>query len=178
LLLLVPLTAEPLPDIPLLAFRLVASLLCVHLLYVSTRDGPPLLSRLPLGGLAEGGFVVAAFLAGLVAATGGRDVDPRSLAGAASRDPMALALCLCLGLAALDLLVFARDALRYGSGAILALLAADLAFRALVGRPSTVYELALALALLGLAAASARLCRTTVAWRGDLALAEAGGDPP
>jgi hypothetical protein len=162
-LLLAPVASGALPDAIALAYRIVAALLSAYLLWMAVRTTTPFVSPPRLGGTAEAAFVGVGFVLGLVLGYG---------SGEGSAAPLAAALA--TGLAALSLLVFGRDPLRVGTGAILGLLAAGLGQAWLTGTTTDLAQLALASAILAAAAATAWLTLITFRARGALDLETRG----
>ncbi|MGC8633854.1 MAG: hypothetical protein ACP5VP_04195 [Candidatus Limnocylindrales bacterium] len=144
-LVLSPLALPSLPPALPLAFWLTGALLATYLLLLGTRATPSLLAPLPLAGWTEIAFVAFGLVAGwLVAPALGPSRGPAS----------ALAAGVAVGAASLPLLLFSRDTLRAGVGAILVLDAAGLIATAFTGNPGQAEIAALALAILGAAEAA------------------------
>jgi hypothetical protein len=135
---------SPPPALPL-AFWLLCALLATYLLLLGVRATPPLLAPLPLAGWTEIAFVVFGLAVGWLVAP---------VLGPARGPASALAAGVAVGAASLPLLLFSRDALRAGVGAILVLDAAGLMATAFTGNPGQAEIAALALAILGAAEAA------------------------
>jgi hypothetical protein len=166
-LLVAPLVADPLPDPLVLAIRLVAAVVAGYLLLLPVRRAAPLLGTLRLGGTAEAGFVIGAFVVGLLAGT---------VASEAQGPAAALAAGFALLLAGLDLLAFVEDGVRLGTGAALALSGGALVFSAFAGTPGNAFQAALGLLLVAVAAATAWLALLAIGARGELRFGARHGD--
>jgi hypothetical protein len=145
----------------------VASLLAAYLLYIAVRASTRLLVPTRLGGTTEAAFVALAFALGLLVA-GPAPSGAGAMPGGAG--PSALASALAIGVAGLDLLLFGQDSLRLGSGAMLALLGASLAYAWLAGPIGDLSQLTVACALLAASVATAWLSLNAYLVRGDLSL--------
>jgi hypothetical protein len=143
-LVLSPLALQPLPAALPLAFWLVAALLAAFLLLLTARGGPSLLPPLPLKGWIEAAFVLFGLALGWWVAP---------LAGAGRGPATALAAGAAVVFAALPLVAFSRDALWTAIGTVLLLDGAGLLAAGLTGTPGAAQVAALALAVVGVAAA-------------------------
>ena len=168
-LLPMPLIGADAPALLVLAFRTLAVLAALFLLDLGVRWTTPLVGPIRLGGGAETGAVVAAWLIGLLLSA--TDPAPRGPA-------LALATALALAVAAFTLLAFGSDTLRLGAGATLALAAGATLVPALGGRDDAALELALSAAFLAVAGVTTRLATLGVTVRHDLALADLRRDIP
>jgi len=166
-LLAAPFVADPLPQPLGLGVRLVGAALAGYLLWTSMRQAAPLLGPLPLGGRGEATFVLAAAAIGFLADA----VTSEALGPTA-----ALAAGGALLVAGLDLLAFADDGLRLGSGALLALTGTSLVLVELGGTPGAGLEAGLAVATAAVAGAAAWLTVTTLGSRRELRLGARHGD--
>jgi hypothetical protein len=155
-----PLVAEPLPDIPVALFRIVAGTLAAFLLLVAGRRAGDE-SRSPLGLRATLAAAAAAFVAGLGATAVGLPAFGPSAAVAAGL------ACLVV---ALPTVVRARDAYRLGT-ALLVLANSGLLLRSgLSGTPPALEVLIGGGALVGLAAVVATLAGKATTATGDLTI--------
>lgn len=167
-LLFAPLTLAPrAPALPF-AFWLVASLLATYLLLIAVRDTSRVLVPLPLGGTAEGLFVLLALGIGFGA---------YPAAGPERGSAAAFATGVALALAALPLCLFASDALRAGVGAIFLLVAGGLIAGGLAGTPADMLIVGLALSIAATAASTRTFALLTHHGRGELAFGAWRVDP-
>jgi hypothetical protein len=161
IILVAPLTIEPAPDVLVLAFREVAALLAGYVLWIAIRTLPPALNSPRLGGTPEAAFVAVAFVLGLLVAG----------SGPGPAGPPAVAASLAVGLAAVNLLLFAPDPVRLGIGAMLFLLASSVAAGWLGGRLFDASHISIAIALLAAAVATAWIAVNAASARGDMSAA-------
>lgn len=155
-----PLVAEPLPEIPVALFRIVAGVLAAFLLLVAgRRAGDESGSRLGLP--ATLAAAAATFAAGLGATAVGLPAFGPSAAVAAG--------LACLAVALLPV-IRARDAFRLGTALVVLANAGLLLRSGLSGTPAALEALVGGVALVGLAAAVVTLAGRTATATGDLAL--------
>ena len=158
-----PLVAGDPPAPLVLAFRTVAVLVALFLLDHAVRRTTALVGPIRLGGSAEVGVIVAAWVLG--ALLGATATDPRGPA-------LAMASASALAMGGLTLIAFGHDSLRLGTGAALALAAATALVPAFGGAADTALELTFAVALLATAGATAWLGLVGARVRHDLELAD------
>ncbi|MGH2407179.1 MAG: hypothetical protein ACRDF7_03755, partial [Candidatus Limnocylindrales bacterium] len=168
-LLPLPLAVGDTPALLVLAFRTLAVLLALFLLDLGVRRTTPLVGAIRLGGSAEIGVVIGAWLIGWLLATS---------SGSAAWPPMALATALALAVAGLTLLAFGSDTLRLGTGATFALASGAALVPALGGATGDALELSLAGALVAVAGATAWLAVVGGQVRHDLELVDRPIDLP
>ena len=168
-LLPLPLAVGDAPPPLVLAFRTLAVLLALFLLDLGVRRTTPLVGAIRLGGSAEIGVVIGAWLIGWLLAS--------STTGAAW-PAMALATALALAVAGLTLLAFGSDTLRLGAGATFVLAAGAALVPALGGATGDALELSLAGALVAVAGATAWLAVVGGQVRHDLELVDRPIDLP
>jgi hypothetical protein len=155
-----PLVADPLPEIPVALFRIVAGVLAAFLLLVAGRRAGDE-SRSPLGLPATAAAAAAAFAAGLGATAVGLPAFGPSTAVAAG---------LACFVVALPTVVRARDAFRLGTALLVLANAALLLRSGLSGTPPALEVLVGGAALVGLAAVVATLAIAAATATGDLAI--------
>ncbi|MFH1474289.1 MAG: hypothetical protein ABIG85_00340 [Chloroflexota bacterium] len=155
-----PFVADPLPEIPVALFRIVAGVLAAFLLLVAGRRADDD-SGSQLGLPATIAAAAAAFAAGLGATAVGLPAFGPSAAGAAGLACLAVAL---------PAVIRTRDAFRLGT-ALVVLANAGLLFRSgLSGTPPALESLVGGAALVCLAATIATLASTAATATGDLAI--------
>jgi hypothetical protein len=155
-----PFVAEPLPEIPVVLFQIVAGVLAAFLLLVAGRRAGDE-SGSSLGLPATLAAAAAAFAAGLGAtAVGLPAFGPSAAVGAGLA---------CLAVA-LPPVIRARDAFRLGTALVVLANAGLLLRSGLSGTPAALEVLVGGAALVGLAAAVVTLAGTAAAATGDLAL--------
>jgi hypothetical protein len=148
-----PLVAEPFPGGLILTARIVASLLSVYLLWIVARDGFDI-RQARLRWPVEALIATAAGLAGLSsAALTAAPVTEIAAVGV----PEARATAFAIGALAIIPILEGRDALRLGTGLILAVLAASLIQQGMGSPVAPVAHLAFAAVIVGVAASSAAL---------------------
>lgn len=155
-----PFVAEPLPEIPVALFRIVAGVLAAFLLLVAGRRAGDE-SGSPLGLPATLAAAAAAFAAGLGATAVGLPAFGPSAAVAAG--------LACLAVALLPV-IRARDAFRLGTALVVLANAGLLLRSGLSGTPAALEVLVGGAALVGLAAAVVTLVGTAATATGDLAI--------
>jgi LysM repeat protein len=162
-LLPLPLVGGDAPALLVLAFRTLAVLLALFLLDLGVRRTTPLVGPIRLGGSAELGVVIAAWLIGLLLAAS--DAAPRGPA-------LALATALAMAVAGLTLLAFGSDTLRLGAGATFVLASGATLVPALGGAHDAALELSLAATLVAVAGVTAWLAMAGGEVRRDLELVD------
>lgn len=155
-----PFVAEPLPEIPVALFRIVAGVLAAFLLLVAGRRADDQ-SGSPMGLPATIAAACAAFAAGLGATAVGLPAFGPSAAVAAG--------LACLAVSLLPV-IRARDAFRLGTALVVLANAGLLLRSGLSGTPTALEILVGGAALVGLAAAVVTLAGTAATATGDLAI--------
>lgn len=155
-----PFVAEPLPEIPVALFRIVAGVLAGFLLLVAGRRAGDE-SRSPLGLPATLAAAAAAFVTGLGATAVGLPSFGPSAAVAAGLACLAVAL---------PPVIRARDAFRLGSALVVLANAGLLLRSGLSGTPPALEDLVGGAALVGLAAVVVTLAGTAATATGGLAI--------
>ena len=149
-----PLIADPLPDPIVLAARTVAAALAVYLPWIVVRDSAPAIRGSLLGWPVEALVAAAAFVIGFgTAGLGGAPLGPAEAQGAG------------FALVALSVgpIVFGRDIVRLGSGAVLLVGGTLLVRVGLAGTPSALEQLVTGVLFVGLGGAVAFLAANAVA---------------
>ena len=169
-----PLVAQPFPDGLVLAARAVAAILAVYLLWIVARDGFDVRGS-RLGWPIE---VLIAGAAGLAGLTSGALTTPPVTEAVDVGLPEARAAAFAIAALAVIPILEGRDALRLGTGLLLAVLAAALLQQGMGSTPAPAAHVAFAAILIGVAATSASLgsLSAAIADRADRPL-RAGAHP-